>query len=338
MQKNFTFTNTDGTSECHVIPMGGDLRGMFVNKTLLKSLGLSVPKNRADFLACSKVLLAKGYIPMQANPGTAGQTFLYPYICNQITGSSDYQATYQRVENREAGISELFREPYQFFYDYVSQGYYDYTAAKTTPWANDFGSQTETGLGRLFFNIHDDGTGTYTKVDDLGNIAFLPQALSISNTMAKVKDDYHSSIDYEFILSPVGTTGGYAYLSPAKGIGISKGTSQKEWTLEFLNFFFSATEQTKFSSLNGTVPNNTGWKDYLSKTYSINSNSISDVGQVTFSYSFYYVVISQLVEMAKINAEKYMIDDGNGNKIMKPFSTFMTQLEDAFQNPDKYKK
>jgi len=61
----------------------------------------------------------------------------------------------------------------------------------------------------------------------------------LKNCLDKTKEDYHSEIDYEFILSPVGDQGGYAYLSPSAGIAINKNSFNKEAALDFLNYFFS---------------------------------------------------------------------------------------------------
>ena len=53
----------------------------------------------------------------------------------------------------------------------------------------------------------------------------MPGAMSLKGVMAKVKEDYHSNIDYEFILSPVGDEGGFAYLSPAAGLAVNKNST-----------------------------------------------------------------------------------------------------------------
>ena len=75
--KNFEFKHGGAERKIYAIPMGAELRGMYVNKTLLASLGLEVPENRAQLLAACKVIRDNGMIPLQANPGNFGQHFLY---------------------------------------------------------------------------------------------------------------------------------------------------------------------------------------------------------------------------------------------------------------------
>ena len=82
---------------------------------------------------------------------------------------------------------------------------------------NEYGFFLESNdeiYARDFLNIvSEDGTN-YVKKDDVGIVAFMPRTLSMGAMLEKTKADYHSEIEYEFILAPVADEGGFAYLSP----------------------------------------------------------------------------------------------------------------------------
>jgi ABC-type glycerol-3-phosphate transport system substrate-binding protein len=131
--RNFTIPSTDTStgSALYAIPLGGEIRGMYVNKTLLASLGLKTPTNYSELMACCKTLKDAGYTPLQGNPGTFGQQLMYPYTCNLIANASDYQSTYDAVNRCDTGVSTLFSEPMSRLYEMVADGYYDYKTVET---------------------------------------------------------------------------------------------------------------------------------------------------------------------------------------------------------------
>lgn len=76
--QNFEFMDTEegAAKQIYAIPFGGELRGLYVNKTLLDTLGIKVPTNRTEFLAACATLSDAGYVPIQGNPGSAGQQLI----------------------------------------------------------------------------------------------------------------------------------------------------------------------------------------------------------------------------------------------------------------------
>jgi len=328
--RNFTITE-DGKNELYAIPLGGEIRGLFVNKTLLNTLGLSVPKTYDELMHCCKVLKQAGYIPLQGNPGRFGQLLFYPYICNLIANAPDYNATYQAVNTCKLGISKLFTEPFSELYEIVSQDYYNYKYVETQ--FNSFFDQTDETTVYSFLNIIPDEKGGYLKKDDKSQIAFMPGTMAMKNFIDKTKNDYHFTIDYEFILAPVSNDGGYAYLSPASGIAVNKNSAHVEWSIEFLNFLFSEQENKKFASDQNIVPNTADAMDYLNSKFNIENKNISQLGQVSFDYVFYNVVNKTLIDISKANNPKYMAPDGT----MYSFEYYMKQLEDNFAAQRKNK-
>ena len=57
--KNYTYADgsSNGTSKLYAVPLGGEIRGMYVNTTLLSSMGLSTPENYTQLIDCCRSLL-----------------------------------------------------------------------------------------------------------------------------------------------------------------------------------------------------------------------------------------------------------------------------------------
>lgn len=326
--ENFVYKNPDSNAAraLYAIPIGAELRGMYVNKTLLNTLGLSVPTNWETFLSACQTLLDNGYIPLQCDPGRMGQTLFYPSVCNGIVNAERYDEMYARVNRCQEGVSELFRAQMEKMYTLVQKGYYNYKRMETTGYFLDASDEASV---RYFLNIVDKN-GQYEKKDDVGQVAFMPNVMSLGRTMEKGKADYHSKIDYAFILSPVGDEGGYAYMSPANGIAINQNANHVDWALKFLNFFFERENNLAFAKLHNVTPNTRDAFDQIKKTFDIPENRISHLGKATFDYAFYSVIANSLQEVAKGNNPKYMIDNGDGTYRMHPLEDYMQSMEARF--------
>ena len=321
--RNFTITQ-DGRNELYAVPFGGEIRGLFVNKTLLASLGLSVPNNYSEFMSCCKKLKDAGFVPIQGNPGNTAQQLMYPYICNIIVNGGDYKNTYKKINDCEPGISELFREPLNRLYEIVASGYYNYKYVENTKglFLDNISYTTVTN----FLNIVQDKNGNYVKLDDIGQVAFLPTIMSLKNQIDKAKEDYHSNIEYEFILAPVGDDGGYAYLSPAEGLAINKKGANTKWALEFMNYLFSKDVNKKIAAGQNIIPNTTDAMEEVNSLFKIKPNQESELGQVSFDYGFYGIITKTLLDISKANNPKYMETEDK----MYSFDYYMTELEKNF--------
>jgi ABC-type glycerol-3-phosphate transport system substrate-binding protein len=331
--QNFTYIDTQNPTSTdkiiYSVPLGGEVRGMAVNKTLLSHYSLSVPTKQSEFLSCCDTLSKANLYPLQGNPGNFGQFLMYPYVANQVANASDYQTVFAEVNERKTGCSEIFREPMAFLYSLVEKNYYNYKKVETD--LGFFLDATTNTAARNFLNIIAGTDGTYSKKDDLGQIPFMPIAMSSMETIDQMKADYHSTIDYDFIVSPVGTEGGYAYLSPANGIAVNKNSASLKlaWSLRFLNYLFRAENNKTFATKMNILPNTTDVFDTIKTRFSIPENHISQLGTVTFAYDFFSIMKSQLAAVSKGNNPKYMQTDESGNTTMYPLSYYMTSLENA---------
>lgn len=327
---NFTFGGKDG-GKLYAVPMGAELRGMFINKTLLATLGLSVPQNRSELLAACETLREAGYVPLQGNPSGFAQQMMYPYIASLIANAEDYQTVYNRVNDREAGVSQLFKDPVSFLYDLTQKGYYQYKYVETE--LGLFTDTTNEAVARYFLNVLADDklSGDYKKKDDVGQVAFMPSVMSRTSVIEKTKEDYNSQIDYAFILSPVSEEGGYAYLSPSQGFAVNKNSEHLDWAVAFLNYIFSKDVSQRFAELENIIPNTKTAFDVITKQFDVPANRICELGQVTFEYGFYNIIQKTLVDVSKSNNPKYMVDNGDGTYTPYPVESFMEKLEADFQ-------
>lgn len=321
--RNFTVTGSTG-AQLYAVPMGGELRGMYVNRTLLRTQGLSVPENYAQLLDCCAALKKAGYVPLQGNPGSFSQLLMYPYICGLVAGAKDYQTLYDRVDACEPGISEVFREPMARLYELVKNGYYNYKYVETTE--QTFLDGRDDTAAMNFLNIVSTDGADPVKRDDVGQVAFMPGTMSLKSTLDKLKSDYHSEIDYTFILSPVSDGGGYAYLSPATGIAVNRNSAHTEWALEFLNYLFTPEVNRAFAEEQNIIPNTAQALDVITDTFHVDDAHVCQLGQVTFRYVFYDVVHQPLIDVSKANNPKYMQPDGT----MYDLEYYMAELESAF--------
>ena len=327
--KNFVFRAEEGQpTQLYAVPLGAEMRGMYVNKTLLAQLGIDMPANQTALLSACQTLKAQGYIPMQGNPASFAQTLIYPWICSLIANAEDPDAMRAALNARQPGLSELFREPLSFLYSLVDDGYYDYKRAQTE--LDLFNDTTDEAYARYLLNIQQQGDA-FVKADDLGRVAFMPAPISLESVVAKTKEDYHSAIDYAFTLSPVGSEGGYAYLSPAHGMAVCKNSANTEWAVRFLNYLLKPDSNKAFAETFHVIPNTKEAFSYLRTLFDVPDDRISELGQVTFTFDFYNIMQACMLDISKANNPKYMQDDGAGNLSIYPFEHFMEALELALQ-------
>lgn len=325
--ENFTYREADTDNpKLYAVPLGSEMRGMYVNTTFLNTLGINVPTNQQELLAACETLKKEGYIAFHGNPGEFSHMLIYPWICNLIANSENPEDTYATVEARKAGISELFRKPFEFLYSLVENGYYDYKKAQTD--LNLFNDSSEEDYARHFLNIALDGDD-YKKIDDIGQIAFIPSPMSLNKVIEKTKEDYHSNIEYVFVPSPIGEEGGFVYLSPAHGIAVNKNSANSEWCVKFLNYLFTPENNVTFTKAFNVMPNTTDAFTYISTLYDIPSDRISHLGQVTFTYDFYGMVVSNLVDVSKANNPKYMEAKDDGSISLYSLDYYLQNFEES---------
>ena len=155
----------------------------------------------------------------------------------------------------------------------------------------------------------------------------------MQSVVAKVKDDYHSDIEYVFIPAPIGPDGGFVYLSPTHGIAANKDSANPQWALRFLDFLFTPENNEAFAAAFNVLPNTKDAFSYIKTLYDVPDDRISHLGEVTFDYGFYETITPIMLDVSKANNPKYMQDDGSGNLSMYSLDYYMAQLEASLQQP-----
>lgn len=318
---NFEFRSESDTKQLYSVPFGAEMRGMYVNKTLLASLGIEVPQTLSELNEACRVLSENGYIPLHANPGTFAQQLMYPYICSIIANNEDYEGVYKAIDSREAGIGSLFAKPMEILYSFIENNYYNYKYVENE--LKLFTDTSNEAYARYFLNIGETD-GTFEKIDDKGIIAFMPSTMSLESVMEKTKSDYHSEIEYEFILAPVSEEGGFAYLSPTHGIAVNKNSENAEWAIKFLDFLFEPENNELFAENYHVIPNTKDALSLISERFDIPENHICELGQVTFSYDFFSEINTCIIDVSKGNNPKYMDKDGTA---LYPLEHYTDELE-----------
>lgn len=304
------------------------MRGIYVNVTFLDSLGLEVPTNSEEFLAACDKIEEAGYIPIQDNPGAFGQRMVFPSMAHTLADSDNKDEVKTTLATCEDGSAEIFKEQLKFLYDLTVENYYNYKYVETEK--EFFLDLTDESIARYFLNVKG-SEDDYEKVDDVGEIAFMTAANSLKPTIDKVKEDYHSNIEYKFIIAPIAEDGGYAYMSPATGLAINKNSDNIDWSLEFMNFLFTKSNNKEFAEAYNIIPNTKDAIECISKEYGIKEENIAQPADVQFDYNLFSVVNPILINVTKANNPKYMIDNGDGTYTMYDFDYYMDQLDEAFK-------
>lgn len=324
---NFKYIESSSETHLYSVPIGAEMRGLYVNTTLLDSLGIDVPTNRTELIEACRKLSEAGYIPLEDNPGSFGQRLLFPYIAHIIVDSEEKDIVRGDVVACNENAAEHFRDPMRFLYTLSEEKYYNYKVVETE--YDRFTDLTNEGMARSFLNIKG-SDGVYEKADDIGEVPFMTSADSLKPDIEKAKNDYHSNIEYRFILAPVTDEGGYAYMSPCNGLAVNKSSENIDWCLEFMNFFFNSENNKLFASENNITPNTTDALEIISRKYGIPLDQINQPADVTFDYNFFNLINPSLISVSKSNCPKYMKDDGNGGYTMYDFEYYMDGLKEAF--------
>lgn len=316
------FITSDELRNC---PIGGEMRGMFVNKSFLKKFNLDVPKTKGEFIEACRIIRNAGYIPIQGNPGRVGQQLIYPLITYMINYTGRQDEIHEKINKADSSLVDFLEPPLHFLYDLVKADYYNYKYIQ-----EEFGtflSYDDDITAKDFLGIRQQGNG-YIKTDDVGNVAFMVSHNTLKLYLDRNKEIYHSNIDYEFILSPTGDEGGYAYMSPSVGLTISNKTQNLDWCLEFANFLFSEKYNTEFCENTGFVPNTAHAREYVSEKFSVPVETVGDPGQMTFDWPFYPLLTKVIEQIVKCNNPKYFGPDGK----MREFSYFMELFKENMEN------
>ncbi|MDD3409817.1 MAG: extracellular solute-binding protein, partial [Eubacteriales bacterium] len=298
-------------------PLGGETRGVFVNKTLLAAYGLTVPANYAEFLACCETLKQNGLIPVQGAGDTAAFSLGLAPAANAVTHDS---AALARMAAAEPGVSADFEPTLRKLYTLATKRYFDYKAVEQLGY---FLSTNELGQSMSFLGLKTDEATleTIKPENGYGYAAFLPYNSSMGAVIRSLIEQYSLTTDVEFICSPLNDegTGRAAYITPYYGLCANKNSANLLWIREFVNFIFKAENNKVYAAEAAVLPNTKDVLQLAAEKYGLNPETdVTLCGQIRFSdtYNGFSPISTALKNVLKGSAQKYMVNlnkDENGN-------------------------
>ena len=297
-------------------PLGGETRGVFVNKTLLDAYGLAVPAHYEALLDCCKALKAAGLVPIQGGVSTAAYSLGLAPAVNPVVHD---ESALSRMAAAKPGVSELFTDTVQKFYTLATSRYFDYKAVEESGY---FTQTSELGQAQSFLGLQtDDATFEVTKPENnVGYVAFMPYISSMGTVISALIDEYDLATEFVFICSPLNDEGSdpSAYITPYYGICANKNSANLLWVREFINYLFQHDTITAYAEEAGVIPNASDAMRFAAAKYGLNVDTdIALCGQILFSddYNGFEPLSASLLATLKCSAPKYMVDlhlDANG--------------------------
>lgn len=298
-------------------PLGGETRGVFVNKTLLDSYGLTVPTNYTELIACCDALKQEGLIPIQGGGDTAAYGLGLAPAANAVVHD---ETALEAMKAAEPRVSKEFEPTLNKLYEIATKRYFDYKAVEESGF---FLKTSEMGQAESFLGLQTDKT-TFEIVkpeNNYGYVAFLPYISSSETVIQSLIDEYSLDTEIEFICSPLNDEGTNSpvYITPYYGLCANKNSENLIWIREFTNFLFQEENNLIYAEDASIIPNTKNALQYTADKYSADvEKDITLCGQIRFSdeYNGYSPLADALKNVLKCSAQKYMINlnkDADGN-------------------------
>ena len=213
------------------VPMSDAVRGLVVNKTLLKNEGLDVPTNYEEFLAVLEALKQKGYTPIQGPENVVYSTLAYSMVMTTL--GTDAELLTALNNGDEAAIQKL-TEILNRVQTFVDKGYISKEVNATYPENNYDGAI-------LAFMEGDVPFWTCTSENYSG----------MRKRESKSEAFKANPFEYAFIFPPMGDKGAYEYMEPWYGFSVNQNSGALDYALEFLRFLSTDSELNTLASVKG---------------------------------------------------------------------------------------
>ena len=213
------------------VPMSYAVRGLVVNKTLLKNEGLDVPTNYKEFLAVLEALKQKGYTPIQGPENVVYSTLAYSMVMTTL--GTDAELLTALNNGDEAAIQKL-TEILNRVQTFVDKGYISKEVNATYPENNYDGAI-------LAFMEGDVPFWTCTSENYSG----------MRKRESKSEAFKANPFEYAFIFPPMGDKGAYEYMEPWYGFSVNQNSDTLDYALEFLRFLSTDSELNTLASVKG---------------------------------------------------------------------------------------
>ena len=213
------------------LPIGLNLSGMAVNKTLLEKEGLAVPTNWQEFLDVCQALKEKGYTPIQG-----ATTSVYAHLTYNM-GMTEFGTDASLIEalnNGEEAAVTAAGEAYSRLQTLLDKGYTDPAVNAEYPDDNYDGAILKFFEGDVPF-----------WVCTTENFSGMKKRESKSETYSA------SLFTYEFMYAPLGENGVYEYVEPWFGFSVNKNSDSYDYAVEFLRFLAQEDQLNTIAAVKG---------------------------------------------------------------------------------------
>lgn len=213
------------------IPMGQNIYGVVVNKTLLENEGLSVPQAYDEFINALTVLKEKGYTPIQA-PNSK--------VYAELTGSMVYdmllddEDLYKSVTSGDRDGADALLTVFDRIDDILEGGFIDKAVNDSYPEDNYDGAILSFFEGDVPF-----------WVCNTEKVSGMKKRESKSETFTA------NPFEYTFIDVPLGDKGAYVYREPWFGFAVNKDSDNYDYAIEFIRFLATRDEINTMADIKG---------------------------------------------------------------------------------------
>lgn len=291
-------------------PLGGETRGVFVNVSLLKQYGLSVPTNYEELLACCKTLKDNGIIPIHGSSDTAAYGLAFANAVNPIVHD---EAKLEKMKNAEAGISEEFKPVLEKLYCLATNRYFDYKAVEATLGLYKLSGDMPQAQSFLGLTTNAETFEVVKPENNIGYSAFFPHYSSTGALIQSLIEKYKLGTEFTFICTPLNEKGtkSPAYITPSYGICLNKNSAELDWGREFVNFILDEKNDKLYANDAAIIPNTKDAFSIAAEKYNLDAQTdISLCGQILFSgtYNGFTPIANSVKEVVKCSAQKYMVN------------------------------
>lgn len=214
------------------IPMGQNIYGIVVNESLLEKEGLSVPKNRDEFVKALATLKEKGYTPIQGPTSK-----IYAELTENIvlSGLCEDQPLEKALEDGDMDAAEEAIQPAMDMIDeLVTNGYTDNAVNDTYPEDN-----------------YDEAILRFFEGDVPFWVCNTEKVSGMKKRESKSESFQNDPFTYSFIYAPTGEEGEYIYREPWFGFAANVDGDDEEYAVEFLRFLATKDEINQMADVKG---------------------------------------------------------------------------------------
>ena len=213
------------------LPIGLNLSGMAVNKTLLRKEGLEVPTTWQEFLDVCEALKQKGYTPIQGSESVVYSDLVYNMGMTEL--GNDPTLISALNDNEETAVTAI-AAVYDRLEEVLEKGYTDQAVNAEYPADNYDGAILKFFEGDVPF-----------WVCSTANYSGMKKRESKSETYSA------NPFDYEFMYVPTGDNGVYEYVEPWVGFSVNKASDVYDYAVEFLRFLAQEDQMDTIASVKG---------------------------------------------------------------------------------------